>query len=736
MNISHMLPHTVSIFLFTVVAVIHLISSRSIIKQLGAKEGSLIVFLRSLALVALVLFLLNPFYIQKIPNKNSFSIAVLADVSGSMKVKDEATGVSRINIVSSLLRTDSTENIINTFGDRFSFIFKAFSEKTENLNASSHLLPQENKFTAIGDAIQTIVAEQKNSLKPLAGIVLLTDGHNNIGSDLSQAIQSLKENKIPVTAIGIGELKEKDGLKVRFNKRKISTFLGNETELPVTATNYKKEILTARLDLFQNQKKMDSQILDIPGGEEINVSFSIVTEFVGSETYSVNISGIDKKGDLQKQLQISQDTTDKILVYSKRNDDRKVLYISDQLSPDYRFIKQSISGEESIELNTLIRLTDNIFYRQGDKLPEAFPEHSEFWQTYDVILLNTNVIPKLSAAVLEGLHDFVNKRGGGLLVFGALEAGNIEADQSSKTATKKQFVNLLPGKQSHLLSTSRDENIEIQWQILQAPVMDYSPLIPQGTSLQNLSEINFSARTVAWSKKSETPVLSVQNYGAGMSAYWSLPQSWRWSLASKASHEVFSKYWQHLISWLGSGALDRLSFPSEEDVYALEEPVILSVDVTQPNYSPASNALVEAIINSPDGESRVSLFPDSKIPGRYSGTYRGNTAGTHEVNYQAILDEGEVLQRQTLLDFEFSQAENTDTTFQPDALKELAYATKGVYYHYSEIEKDLDKINIATTTGLPQIEVKKYLIDSSLFLLACIILLGSEWILRRKWGLL
>lgn len=709
------------------------------VSHAGKNASYLIILLRTLALVAVMGLLIRPYYLESVPDKNNFSMVILADVSGSMQAIDTRQNRSRIEIMKSMLDTQSPDSIVEAFSDRYRFTIKTFAEQVQPLTARYGQLPKENKATAIGDALLDIINAPGLDKRPLAGVVLMTDGHGNMGSDIKLAIERFQKENIPVTTIGIGDSVAQAGISVHFEEKKVKTILGTKTALDLVVFNQSPEKKGVKLALLHRNKRIDRLTTELPAQKETVLSFSITPEYAGIELYTVTIEAIDRIDTNLDEDSNSDSISDSVLVYSERSEMRRVLYISDQLSMDYRFIKQSLAGEENMELSSLIRLTDNKFYQYGEDLPTAYPENSDFWFDFDVVLMNSNVLTHLSKNVLKGLHDFVNKRGGGLLLFGPIETMPGEDESTLST-----LGGLLPGKNTEILSLQGAHTAQVGWQLLDAPAQPYSPAVSTGTQIQRLMETNIAVRTLVWGRQDQTgktvPFLQAQSYGAGKSAYWSLPDGWRWSIADTASHQVFEKFWRHLVFWLGGGALERISFPEDQYFFSIEEPVQLKVDITKTEFSPDTNAIVEAVIEHADGKQRVPLFPDPKVPGRYVANYRTSTAGIHEVNYQAILGNGdsgnsEVLQRQTLMVFSFNKTENTENAFKPEVLKELAYATKGTYYHYSDIAGDPESIDIATIEQLPELRVRHYLTDNIFYLLAVILLLGGEWILRRRWGL-
>lgn len=708
---------------------------RETIAHTGRKAASLILVLRTLAVLAILILLLKPYFLESVPDRDSFSIALLADVSGSMQTIDSPQTLSRGAIMNSLLDAQSADSMLATLTDRYSFKLKTFAEEVQPLTASYKQLQRQNKATAMGDALLDVINTKELENKPLAAVVLLTDGNSNTGADIQSAIDRFRREGIPVTAIGIGDLVEEAGMSVDFEEKKVKTLMGAKTTLNVRVSNTYPSKKMVNLVLRHRKNIVDTIKTELPGQQQTLLAFSVTPDYVGIEPYTVAIENAEAPSSAQKSDQDQTDSNvDTVLVYSERSDSRRVLYVSDELSADYRFIKQSLVDEEVIEFNSLIRLTADKFHHQGENLTGSYPEQADFWQKYDAILMNSNVLHKLSPAVLQGLHDFVNKRGGGLLLFGPLAIA-----QTEEESPLQLLEGLLPGKNTELLSLKSPQTALIQWSLFEAPIQKYAPSLSAGTQVQILTDNNIAVRTPVWSKQENTgdtlPILQVQSYGAGKSAYWSVPDSWRWSLAGSSSHEVFQKFWQHLVYWLGSGALERVSFPEDRYFFVIEEPVGLKVDVTTADFSPATDALVEAVITSAQGQRHVPLLPDPKIAGRYTANYTSATDGIQEVNYQALLGNGEVLQRQTLMVFSYSQAENIENSFKPEVLKELAYATQGNYYHYSDIVEDPGNLDVATIEQLPEIQVRRYITDNIFYLLGVILLLGCEWILRRRWGL-
>ena len=113
----------------------------------------------------------------------------------------------------------------------------------------------------------------------------------------------------------------------------------------------------------------------------------------------------------------------------------------------YPFIKRSLSKEEQFDFQALIRLGENVFHSVGEGMTQNYPEDEEFWMSYDAIIADTDVLDELNATMTASLKSFVQKKGGGLLLFGPLEEarsilGGVVPVKTAERVVLKQDVSL------------------------------------------------------------------------------------------------------------------------------------------------------------------------------------------------------------------------------------------------------------------------------------------------------
>ncbi len=109
-----------------------------------------------------------------------------------------------------------------------------------------------------------------------------------------------------------------------------------------------------------------------------------------------------------------------------RDRKEKILYFEGEPRFEYKFIRRAIPEGDNIIVTSLIRTADNKYMRQGvdgpDELVAAFPKTRE-----ELFAYRSLIIGSLEAAALTGdqhrmISEFVDRRGGGLLMLGGPRA--------------------------------------------------------------------------------------------------------------------------------------------------------------------------------------------------------------------------------------------------------------------------------------------------------------------------
>ena len=142
---------------------------------------------------------------------------------------------------------------------------------------------------------------------------------------------------------------------------------------------------------------------------------------------------------------------------------------------------------------------------------------------------------------------------------------------------------------------------------------------------------------------------------------------------------------------------------------------------------------VEATVMGPGNTSdRIELRPDPATPGIYMAEYAATRPGSYVVETMVRRGDEEVGRDVLTFRREDGVAENFHTEQNRELLEKLASETTGKYYRPDEASRIPKEISYSDA-GINVRETRD-LWDMPIFFLAAILLRSTEWLLRRKWG--
>ena len=200
-------------------------------------------------------------------------------------------------------------------------------------------------------------------------------------------------------------------------------------------------------------------------------------------------------------------------------------------------------------------------------------------------------------------------------------------------------------------------------------------------------------------------------------------------LADK-THEMF---WQQLLRWLVADTPGRVMASTPHQILSDQSRVPLRVEVRDKSFRPVANATVEAHIVGPGGSAaNISLVPAPLEDGAYVADWSADKPGSYMAEIVARQGSQEAGRDVLVFRREDGVAENFHLTQNRELLEKLAEQTGGHYYpaaRASRLPEDISYSEAGITT-----HETKDLWDMPVVFLAALLLRGSEWLLRRKWG--
>ncbi|WP_269537410.1 hypothetical protein [Cerasicoccus fimbriatus] len=681
--------------------------------------------LRAVGAMLITLLLLNPFVSRDYPDASQFAVAVVGDVSRSMETADLPDSQTRLSLLQNELAPDTSGNLWARLAEQY--VLEPSTIAADWL-AGADWAPR-NGDTALGNGLNQLLNSRSPDNAQLGGALLLSDGINLQGERLPDAAIAWRDAGVPVTVVGIGEPTPPGDIALKFTNAPESAALGDPLELQVALNNYFGEARNVEVQLFAEDRLVETQAVQLPAGEESQLTFSHVPEAPGLQVFRAMLKQ-PATGDFNRANDLDYAAVD---ITMPKN--QSLFYLSARLGPFWRYLQQALGEDDQLQRQCVIQTGPERFFRQGfgeedamDESTAGFPESAEEFFPHAVLVVDISAVSAMTPEAREGLREYLLRRGGGVLFMG------------DPNAMPDDLKPLLPVRDGELGRVLKRTPIELAAQpvfrdadagVLSMPP---GPYLPEETLFFQPADLSLGVRVAAETESPGLPVLTVHAYGAGRVAYLGTESTWRWALTSDREQEQHTAFWQQLIAWLATGGKPRIELPIQGEVVDLGGPVALDIDVRGSDFRPSEDARIRATITAPNGDvlPEVDLLPESADPGRFAGEALLESPGEYRVDYAIEFPDGETLQHTAYFAAHRAGREDEDLRFRETALRDLARITGGEYFSWEQIG-EIDELILSD--AVPLREERTYWTRNAAFLLAILLVFGIEWFWRRSLGL-
>jgi len=689
-----------------------------------------VVWLLQSSLVCLLLFLLwQPALSIATLRPQQNIVAVVIDDSKSMATQDD--GKSRHDQVLNALNGGLIKSLQSKFQVRLYRLgdHVARIEKLEQLNASA-------PATHIGDNLKEVLAD--SATLPIGAVVLLSDGADNTGGIDLETISEIKRQRIPIHTIGFGREQMAHDIEV------------TDAQLPVRSLA--KSRLQAVVTFHQHGFKGDKARLAVRESGKVLASRDIVLKSDGAaqtETVLFNAGEAGVKNlEFTLDAMPSEDNKNNNSLTRVLNVDNakpRILYLEGEPTWDYKFLRRAVEDDKNIELVSIVRTTQNKIYRQGiankDELKDGFPTKVEEMFAFQGMIIGSVEANYFTTSQQELMQQFVDRRGGGLLFLGGRNA------LADGAYDKAPFSDLLPVHLPNHKNTFHREPATPQLtpagrdslitRIDENPEANFNrwKKLPYLMNFQEAGQPKPGAVVLAemMAAGNKLPLLITQKYGRGRTAVFATEGDWRWQMLQPVedmSHEMF---WRQMLRWLVSDTPNRVVSSTPRSVLLDDGHVHLRAEVRDTTYLPTSDAQVEARVVGPDGAAQsVELHPDALEQGVYSVDWDASRPGSYVTEITARRGQQELGRDVVTFRREDGVAENFHLEQNRDLLEKLSSQTGGRYYRPNEVSK-LGEDIAYSDAGITVRETRD-LWDMPIVFFFALLLCCTEWLLRRKWG--
>ena len=698
------------LFLFLFLAVfISFLSYKN--ERFNSKLFWWILFSVRTVVIFLLLFLLaQPVIIFSEYQTQKPSIALLIDNSQSMDIALSGSGQTKNEFSQNIYTAIEKLKEINNC------TILSFSNNVSAVNIDS--LSFNGSRTNITEALNYL--NRQDNLSPQQ-LILISDGNHNAEQ---QPFHFAENSPFPIHTIGVGSVKQKPDVVLQsLNANSVGySNVGIPVEFTIQSTGFegKKIVVT----IFENENILETNTFQLP-----NNSFEVIRN---SYQYFPKSDGIKKL--TVKINPLAGESTVKNNILSRfinvKKTKLRVLLLSGSPSPDVGAISRAVSFDPNIELDQFLQKPNGEIYSLSNKSFRTTLEESEClilvgFPTSSTLRENINLIQGEIQNKNKSLL-FIYSRNVNLTLLDEMKS-SLPFNVSS---VKVEEVMLLPQIVSdHFLLTGlTSQNINY-----------LPPLFTFPGLFQTKEEATTLLQTSSSATSGKLPLLIIKNIANKKSVAFTSFGLWRWGLLNndKLQENFFNHFVVSIIRWLGSDEKEK-KFRVNTDAlfFTQNEEINFRAEAYTETYQPINDLQIDLSVKLLNSNQALNYTFGNGKNGLYTTTLSSFQPGDYyfsaKVNKLNLSDEG----RFSVGD---ESPEFINTTLNRSLLQQISSLSGGLYFDYNNLNVLLDTLiqkskNNEThkTTHTSEFEFKSL----ASFLIFIILLLSTEWFLRKRYSIL
>ena len=663
-----------------------------------------------------------------------------ASASLDNKQREAIAEASRIDLAGNLV-FNSAREVFDKLGKKLDVDYYAFDTTVRLLGKGESRATNGLQATAFGTSIADSLEAVASSGRgvPLAGIVLLSDGRDTSSRRTDYVMHDLGIRGVPVYPVPMG-LADPDDVSIRNIVMQEVAFSGDKVPVRVQIRSKGYEKRSVSITVSLNERTVAREHVRLAGGLQFEDIF-----------FNVDIS---EKGAAQVEISIepfADEATAKNNVVQRSvrvvNEKINVLCIEGSARWEYRYLRAMLKRDPRIKATFIATAAAREMARHSTEYIAHFPERREDAFKYDLVILGDVDAEFFGADEYVRLEELVRDRGGSLLMLCGMHfaptgyAGTpvekmlpVTFDPEGKWATVDDSVypELTPEGRSSLVMTlehEREENDDVWSRV--APLVRVPPLLearPGASVLMTLSDAGAGA--------DKYPLVAWQRYGTGKCMLMGTDRLWllRFKTGDKYHWRVWSQCIQFLTLSRLMGEHKRIRLETDRAIYPVGGQARLYAHALDDRFEPVLQSgfdITVTPLDMPDARPQsVTLRPAEGRPGLYEGFFSPTRPGRFRVEANAG---DRSLSNTTEFQASDVDPELVDTDMQIDRLRRIAELSGGQCVGVQELNDLSSLINLEPYEETYTSEASLW--DNAWIMLLLVALMGTEWIVRRRYDL-
>jgi len=703
---------------------------RRLLFRISRRRALVVMLPKVIILLIILIALFEPVVRQEVRKRLEGRILTLVDVSSSMSVPDDGQEprLARARKIVDRIRSSLPSDIAI---DEMAFnttIFKGGTLTSPDTTSGE---------TDLGACLLSLC--ERVDISSYLNVILLTDGGD-------EALSGVVFPDAPLSIIGIGTdpstwndvsivsveyprtSEENIDFEVRVNARAstggaadgFSKRMANLTlVLEEEVEGIWRNVATKNVDLSHNR---------------VLAQFEVSSDKPGLRSYRVSVEPVEGE--------LSPVNNTRSFAVDIRKRSVHILYFTRELGVDFRVLRNELAHDPGVTFTALFRTSSERFTVQGKRLPRddklqgGFPRDKEILQLYDCIVIGSFPADEWEPEQMQTLLSYAEDGGAVIFMGGEKSFGKggyadtllaplfpWQITAGEPAVSRGVFAVSIPASsRNHPIMAGAREMIEESKAVIESANQP-GRLRPGAVSLLNTI---VDGRTVA--------IIALQPYGKGKVVGVACNTLWRWAKTSEALRTAYGRFWRQAVRNIAEDVEGGqvLSIRWDQDAYRPGERTV--ADIRAAGWQSEERLILSGSLTVDD---KTTPIPVSAVPGlasMYSAELQFRERGDYVFRLMAYQDDAVLESYEKTFRIAPIVAEGSNLEVDEDFLNELARKGSGTFAREEQIDRFVEDLAAdlrqeTTIVESPLVHTGPY------FVIIFLLLLVSEWILRRKQNL-
>ncbi len=744
----------------------------------------LLVALRTAAVTIIVFLVLDPSIIAQHIKPGEQFVVLLFDDSKSMRLVGQ-DGESRADrfVKAYQAAEDSFEGVLRQKNQLARYRVGGAIEPIQSIDD----LKFEQRESDLTGAVQSSLMDMEGT--SVSAVVLFSDGVQQTSND-PVSIADIPQTA-PVFTVGVDTASDWRDIEVGDISVKRTDF--DQSPVVINADIHSTGLAgrQAMVEALLGTRVVKSKLIDITDeSQDHEVRLEYIPDRDGWLEYAVEVRLMEGavpavEGAAGLPDERIKENNVKRFVVDNREKQYRILYVSARPNWEHKFIRRALTDDDSLKLTSLIcisnaapkftfhgkdtaiknplfegfdededrpRYDEAVYLRIGateQELVSGFPVLAEELYQYSLVIFGDVEREMLTAAQLELSRDYVEKRGGNLLLMGGpksftesqFSGSIIESmlpvvlftDSDGPEASKAEgLFSVEPTMEGFLAGSwsfhnDAGENERMFTELPQLYGLERFPVVRPGATV--MAEVASGTPDLEG-----RPLYLMQRYGEGRCAVLATSDTWQWQMRLTEEDDRHERIWRQIVRNLVHDTPEAAYLRGKADTYTQGEPADFEFIVRDKIFERREALRVTVNLKTPSGEETpLSVDESIEEAGLYTSSFTPEDTGLYTMTLSALNDKDEAvatLDEAILVEpdqREFQQAQYDDAL-----LKELASTSSGEHYSLDRLGELAESIPVPQRDDAEQVWLHLWHLPG--FYVVVVAMLIAEWYFRRKKG--